>query len=479
MQLICEAYFVLKHALGLSNDELYDVFDDWNQGELDSYLIEITRDIFSVKDPDTGELPGRHDSRHGRRQGDRQVDEPVGPRPGRAQHAGDRGGLRPLPVGHEGRPRAGQQGAHGPDDKVRRRPQAVHRADCGRRCTPRRFAATPRASCRCEAAAKEHNWPLNFGNIALLWRGGCIIRARFLDRIKEAFDADAEPGKPAAGPVLHRRRSQRPSPPGGTSCATAVETGHSRAGLRHGPGLLRRLPPARGCRPTCCKPSAIISAPTPTSASTSRACSTAIGCGCAKSPSKHVIAATSKSLDVSSRTPQCHRPTNIWNSCSAFRARWPSSSAAPACWAGRCAEGLARAGAAVVVAGSNAERGQAARAEPSQRLGGTADVSAGRRQPPRFDRSAAGRNASVAVRPRRHAGQLRRREFGQRVSRRARRRLATGARRQSARHALGLPDFRPPHGRFRRRRDFEHRQRYGPHARCRGCSPTAPRRRRS
>ena len=49
MQLICEAYFVLKQALGLTNDELYDVFDEWNRGELDSYLIEITRDIFSVK----------------------------------------------------------------------------------------------------------------------------------------------------------------------------------------------------------------------------------------------------------------------------------------------------------------------------------------------------------------------------------------------------------------------------------------------
>src|SRR5687767_10796377 len=50
MQLICEAYFLMKEALGLSNDELYDVFNGWNRGELDSYLIEITRDIFSVKD---------------------------------------------------------------------------------------------------------------------------------------------------------------------------------------------------------------------------------------------------------------------------------------------------------------------------------------------------------------------------------------------------------------------------------------------
>src|SRR5439155_9003525 len=54
MQLICEAYFLLKSVLGLSNEELYEVFGTWNRGELDSYLIEITRDIFSVKDPDTG-----------------------------------------------------------------------------------------------------------------------------------------------------------------------------------------------------------------------------------------------------------------------------------------------------------------------------------------------------------------------------------------------------------------------------------------
>ena len=54
MQLICEAYFLLKEAAALSNAELYDVFDEWNRGELDSYLIEITRDIFSVKDPETG-----------------------------------------------------------------------------------------------------------------------------------------------------------------------------------------------------------------------------------------------------------------------------------------------------------------------------------------------------------------------------------------------------------------------------------------
>ncbi len=54
MQLICEADWMLKTAAGLTNDELYDVFQQWHEGELNSYLIEITRDIFSVKDPETG-----------------------------------------------------------------------------------------------------------------------------------------------------------------------------------------------------------------------------------------------------------------------------------------------------------------------------------------------------------------------------------------------------------------------------------------
>jgi 6-phosphogluconate dehydrogenase len=90
MQLICEAYAMLKGVLDLSNDELYDVFAEWNRGELQSYLIEITRDIFSVKDRrGGGRPPGGQDPGHGRRQGHRQVDEPIGPGPGRAQHAGD------------------------------------------------------------------------------------------------------------------------------------------------------------------------------------------------------------------------------------------------------------------------------------------------------------------------------------------------------------------------------------------------------
>ena len=118
-----------------------------------------------------------------------------------------------------------------------------------------------------EAAAKEHEWPLDYGSIALLWRGGCIIRAAFLDRIKEAFDADPPVGKPAAGALTSIAPSPRPTSAGGWSPARPSSTA----------SRCRRLPrrsptstviASRGCRPTCCRRSATISAPIPTSAST-------------------------------------------------------------------------------------------------------------------------------------------------------------------------------------------------------------------
>ena len=73
MQLICEAYQLLKDGLGLTADELHEVFAEWNKGELDSYLIEITAQIFAKKDDD-GSAAGRQDSRHRRPEGHRQVD---------------------------------------------------------------------------------------------------------------------------------------------------------------------------------------------------------------------------------------------------------------------------------------------------------------------------------------------------------------------------------------------------------------------
>lgn len=191
MQLICEAYFLLKQALGLTNAELYDVFANWNQGELDSYLIEITRDIFSVKDPDTGKDLV-----------DLILDKAGAKGTGKwmSQLALDLGVpstlvteavyARCLSALKDARVRAskvltGPSGAYQGDKKqfIEQVRQALYAS---------KISSYAQGYVQMQAAAKEHDWPLDYGNIALLWRGGCIIRARFLERIKEAFDADKQ-----------------------------------------------------------------------------------------------------------------------------------------------------------------------------------------------------------------------------------------------------------------------------------------------
>ncbi len=191
MQLICEAYFLLKHVLGMSNDELYDVFDTWNNGELNSYLIEITRDIFSVQDDETNQALV-----------DVILDRAGAKGTGKwmSQLALDLGVpstlvteavyARALSAMKEARVRASKV-LHGPDGEYDGDPkqfvehvrQALYAS---------KICSYAQGFVQLEAAAKEHDWPLKYGDIALLWRGGCIIRAQFLDRIKEAFDADSE-----------------------------------------------------------------------------------------------------------------------------------------------------------------------------------------------------------------------------------------------------------------------------------------------
>jgi 6-phosphogluconate dehydrogenase len=189
MQLICEAYFVLKQALGLSNDELYDVFDTWNRGELDSYLIEITRDIFSVRDPDAGGYLV-----------DMVLDTAGAKGTGKwmSQLALDLGVpstlvteavyARSLSAMKDARVRASKI-LVGPTPKfsgdraqfIEQTRQALYAS---------KICSYAQGFVQMEAAAKEHDWALEYGPIALLWRGGCIIRARFLDRIKEAFEVN-------------------------------------------------------------------------------------------------------------------------------------------------------------------------------------------------------------------------------------------------------------------------------------------------
>jgi len=190
MQLICEAYFVLKQALGLTNDELYDVFDQWNRSELDSYLIEITRDIFSVKDPDTGGFLV-----------DAILDTAGAKGTGKwmSQLALDLGVpstlvteavyARCLSALKDARVHASKV-LHGPEAGKFSGDRTQFIAAVRQALYASKICSYAQGYVQMQAAAKEHAWPLDYGNIAMLWRGGCIIRARFLDRIKEAFDAD-------------------------------------------------------------------------------------------------------------------------------------------------------------------------------------------------------------------------------------------------------------------------------------------------
>jgi 6-phosphogluconate dehydrogenase len=193
MQVICEAYYMLSEAIGLTNEELYDVFARWNEGELQSYLIEITRDIFSVKDDEgEGYLV------------DKILDVAGAKGTGKwmSQHALDLGTpstlvtaavyARALSAMKEARVRASKtlRGPDSTDDTVRLGDRKQFVEAVRQALYASKICSYAQGYVQMQLAAQEYKWDLNYGDIALLWRGGCIIRAQFLDRIKEAFDGN-------------------------------------------------------------------------------------------------------------------------------------------------------------------------------------------------------------------------------------------------------------------------------------------------
>lgn len=191
MQLICEAYFILKHGLGLTNQELYEVFKDWNEGDLDSYLIEITRDIFTVSDDETdNDLVDMIMDTAGQKGTGRWM----------CQHALELGVpttlvteavyARCLSSQKDARVRASAV-LKGPDTKFEGdRKQFID--DVRQALYASKLVSYAQGYVQLNAAAEEFGWKLNNGPIALLWRGGCIIRSVFLQDIKLAFDKNPE-----------------------------------------------------------------------------------------------------------------------------------------------------------------------------------------------------------------------------------------------------------------------------------------------
>eukprot|EP01132_Coremiostelium_polycephalum_P007572 gene7572-9308_t len=191
MQLIAEAYFILKNYLNLSNEELRETFLQWNKGDLDSYLIEISADIFGKKD-ESGEyvldtiLDSAGQKGTGKWTAINALDlgMPV-TLIGEAVFARCLSSLKdqrveaakvlPGPV-------ASQAHKHFSGDKAKFI-EYVRQA-----LFASKLISYAQGFTMMKAAAKEYKWELNYGNIALLWRGGCIIRSTFLGKIKEAFD---------------------------------------------------------------------------------------------------------------------------------------------------------------------------------------------------------------------------------------------------------------------------------------------------
>lgn len=191
MQLICEAYNILKNGLGMTEQELHDTFAEWNKGELDSYLIEITRDIFAKKDADGSPLVNKILDTAGQKGTGKwtvinslDLGTPM-TLMAEAVYA------RCVSAMKDDRVRAARK-LKGPKPAIPTARNAKKRAALVQEVRDALYASKiisyAQGYMLMQAAAKEYGWKLNWGGIALMWRGGCIIRSRFLGKIKEAFD---------------------------------------------------------------------------------------------------------------------------------------------------------------------------------------------------------------------------------------------------------------------------------------------------
>lgn len=189
MQLISEAYHILKEYVGLSHDEMHDVFNEWNKGDLDSYLIEITRDIMGYKED--GEplvekiLDAAGQKGTGKWTGISALDLGVP-----LTLIGEAVFARCLSAQKEERVEAAKV-LGGPIKKFEGdKAQFINYVKNALFAS--KIVSYAQGYVLMREAAKENNWDLNYGGIALMWRGGCIIRSAFLGKIKEAFDHNPE-----------------------------------------------------------------------------------------------------------------------------------------------------------------------------------------------------------------------------------------------------------------------------------------------
>jgi 6-phosphogluconate dehydrogenase len=188
MQLICEAYEAMKGLLGMSPDEMHEVFKKWNTGDLNSYLIEITSDILAFKDTDGQPLVEKILDTAGQK-GTGKWTSVVSLDLGiPLTLISEAVFARCLSAQKNERVEASKILPHVPKQFKRKKRDFL--ADLEKALYASKIVSYTQGFVLLREAAKEYKWDLNYGAIATLWRGGCIIRSVFLTKIKEAYDAN-------------------------------------------------------------------------------------------------------------------------------------------------------------------------------------------------------------------------------------------------------------------------------------------------
>ena len=192
MQLICEAYNIMKQGLGMSADQMHEVFRDWNGGELDSYLIEITRDILATKDTDGAPLLDRILDTAGQKGtgkwtviNSQDLGIPI-TLMAEAVYSRCVSALKEERVAASRKLKGPRPALTAVAADAKRRQAFID--DIKSALYASKIVSYAQGFMLMRAAAQEYGWTLNYGGVALMWRGGCIIRSRFLGKIKDAYD---------------------------------------------------------------------------------------------------------------------------------------------------------------------------------------------------------------------------------------------------------------------------------------------------
>ncbi len=186
MQMICETYQFMKDGLGLSVDQMHEAFTRYNEGELDSYLIEITRDILGYRDEDGEAVVEKILDTAGQKGTGKWTAVAALDAGQPLTLIGEAVFARCLSAIKDERVEASRV-LVGPREQASG-DAAQWVADLGKALYASKIISYAQGFQLMSAAAKDYGWNLNFGEIALMWRGGCIIRSVFLGRIKEAFE---------------------------------------------------------------------------------------------------------------------------------------------------------------------------------------------------------------------------------------------------------------------------------------------------